>query len=268
MDDSILIQKARQGDGGAVRELYQRHAGRVYAVVKRLAGHDDALAEDWAQEAWVRAIRALPTFRGDARFTTWLHRIAVNSALHGRRSRMRKAGRETAMDDRFSVRAAAETSVLKLKLERAMERRLAAMYASPNEWAAAIVASIWKKGEKNFRWHDSGDLQGMNHLMTIVAIAEELEEVQFWLPTREYGIVRDYLRKFKCFPSNLTVRVSAPMIGAVASEWAHSSSIDAVHTPLTAWVDCPASKQGNKCMECRACWAQDVEVVNYKKHYL
>jgi RNA polymerase sigma-70 factor (ECF subfamily) len=122
MDDSILIQKARQGDGGAVRELYQRHAGRVYAVVKRLAGHDDALAEDWAQEAWVRAIRALPTFRGDARFTTWLHRIAVNSALHGRRSRMRKAGRETAMDDRFSVRAVAETSVLKLKLERAMER--------------------------------------------------------------------------------------------------------------------------------------------------
>lgn len=151
-------------------------------------------------------------------------------------------------------------------VERAMERRLAAMYASPNEWAAAIVASIWKKGEKNFRWHDSGDLQGMNHLMTIVAIAEELTEVQFWLPTREYGIVRDYLRKFKCFPSNLTVRVSAPMIGAVASEWAHSSSVDAVHTPLTAWVDCPASKQGNKCMDCRACWDQDVEIVNYKKH--
>ena len=122
MDDTILIQKARQGDGGAVRELYQRHASRVYAVVKRLAGGDEALAEDWAQEAWVRAIRALPTFRGDARFTTWLHRIAVNSALHGRRSRMRKAGREAPMDDRFSVRAAAETSVLKLKLERAMER--------------------------------------------------------------------------------------------------------------------------------------------------
>lgn len=122
MDDSILIQRARQGDGGAVRELYERHAGRVYAVVKRLAGHDDALAEDWAQEAWVRAIRALPTFRGDSRFTTWLHRIAVNSALHGRRSRLRKAGREAPMDDTFSVRAAAETSVLKLRLERAMER--------------------------------------------------------------------------------------------------------------------------------------------------
>ncbi|MBB4636225.1 RNA polymerase sigma factor [Longimicrobium terrae] len=121
--DNHLIHQARQGDGGAVRALYERHAQRVYAVVKRLAGHDDALAEDWAQEAWVRAIRALPTFRGDARFTTWLHRIAVNSALHGRRTRMRKAGRETVMmDDTFSVRAVADTSVLKIRLERAMEQ--------------------------------------------------------------------------------------------------------------------------------------------------
>ncbi len=122
MDDTQLIERARSGDGGAVRELYERHSARVYAVVKRLAGHDDQLAEDWAQEAWVRAIRALPGFRGESRFTTWLHRIAVNSALHGRRSRMRKAGRETAIDDIHTVRAAAETSVLRMKLERAMER--------------------------------------------------------------------------------------------------------------------------------------------------
>lgn len=123
MDDSQLIERARGGDGGAVRELYERHSGRVFAVVRRLAGHDEQLAEDWAQEAWVRAIRALPGFRGESRFTTWLHRIAVNSALHGRRSRMRRAGRETQMDDdAFSVRAAAETSLLRMKLERAMER--------------------------------------------------------------------------------------------------------------------------------------------------
>lgn len=151
-------------------------------------------------------------------------------------------------------------------VERAMERRLAAMHSSPNQWAAAIVASIRKKGETHFRWHDSGDLQGMNHLMTLVVIAEEMPEVKFWLPTREYALVRDYLREYHRFPSNLTVRVSAPMIGAVASEWEHSSSVDAAPTPLTSWVDCPASKQGNKCGDCRACWDQDVEVVNYKKH--
>jgi RNA polymerase sigma-70 factor, ECF subfamily len=112
---------AREGDAGAVRTLYERHSRRVYAVVRRLAG-EDSLAEDWAQEAWVRAIRALPTFRGDSQFTTWLHRIAVNSALHGRRSRERKAGRETVMDDTHAVRHQTGDPLLRMKLEKAMER--------------------------------------------------------------------------------------------------------------------------------------------------
>ena len=121
MEDNELVKLARAGDGGAIRTLYQRHARRVFAVVRRLAG-DDALAEDWAQEAWVRVIRALPTFRGESQFSTWLHRIAVNSALHGRRSRERKAGRETVMDDVHAARPAGGDALLKLKLERAMDR--------------------------------------------------------------------------------------------------------------------------------------------------
>jgi RNA polymerase sigma-70 factor, ECF subfamily len=122
MDDTRLIELATQGDGGAVRALYERHARRVLAVVRRVAGHDEQLAEDWAQEAWVRALRALPTFRGDSRFSTWLHRIAVNSALHGRRSRQRRAGREEPMADTFAVRPAAENALLRMKLEAAMEK--------------------------------------------------------------------------------------------------------------------------------------------------
>jgi RNA polymerase sigma-70 factor (ECF subfamily) len=121
MEDNELVQLARTGDGGAIRSLYERHARRVFAVVRRMAG-DDALAEDWAQEAWVRVIRALPTFRGECQFSTWLHRIAVNSALHGRRSRERKAGRETVMDDTHAARPAGGDALLKLKLERAMDR--------------------------------------------------------------------------------------------------------------------------------------------------
>jgi RNA polymerase sigma-70 factor, ECF subfamily len=121
MEDNELVKLARTGDGGAIRTLYQRHARRVFAVVRRMAG-DDALAEDWSQEAWVRVIRALPTFRGESQFSTWLHRIAVNSALHGRRSRERKAGRETVMDDSHAARPTGGDALLKLKLERAMER--------------------------------------------------------------------------------------------------------------------------------------------------
>jgi RNA polymerase sigma-70 factor, ECF subfamily len=123
MEDSQLIERAKSGDGAAVRALYERHAARVFTVVRRLAGHDEQLAEDWAQEAWVRVFRALPTFRGESRFSTWLHRVAVNSALHGRRSRERKTGRDAPMlEGTVQVRAAAETTVLKLRLERAMER--------------------------------------------------------------------------------------------------------------------------------------------------
>ena len=121
-EDHELVEQARRGDAGAVRTLYQRHSQRVFAVVRRLAG-DDMLAEDWAQEAWVRAIRALPTFRGDAQFSTWLHRIAINSALHGRRSRDRKAGRETAMDDSLVLSTRPrEDPLLRLRLQRAMDR--------------------------------------------------------------------------------------------------------------------------------------------------
>jgi RNA polymerase sigma-70 factor, ECF subfamily len=119
MDETDCISRARQGDADAIRHIYRRYAPRVHAVVRRLAG-DDALAEDWAQEAWVRVFRALPTFRGDARFSTWLHRIAVNSALHGRRWRERRAGRETGMP--VAERAApGDPVMLRLGLQRALD---------------------------------------------------------------------------------------------------------------------------------------------------
>ena len=119
MVEAEYIRRAQQGDGDAVRELYRRYAPRVYAVVRRLAG-DDALAEDWAQEAWVRAIRALPRFRGDARFSTWLHRIAVNSALHGRRWRDRRVKNEVSMPATVAVQPQGEQTVLRMSIERAM----------------------------------------------------------------------------------------------------------------------------------------------------
>lgn len=121
MTEADLLQRARRGDCTAVRALYDLHAPRVYAVLRRMAG-DDALAEDWAQEAWIQALRALPGFRGDARFGTWLHRIAVNRALQGRRSRARHAGREEPLDPEHPARPVSEDALLKLRLQRAMDR--------------------------------------------------------------------------------------------------------------------------------------------------
>ncbi|HEX7050629.1 MAG TPA: sigma-70 family RNA polymerase sigma factor [Longimicrobiales bacterium] len=121
-----LIRRATAGDDGAIRALYRRYAPRVYAIARRFAG-DDALAEDWAQETWVRAIRALPTFRGDARFSTWLHRVAVNTALQGRRQRERRTRCEEPLPVALPGRAAGDRTLLRIRLEEALERLPAGM---------------------------------------------------------------------------------------------------------------------------------------------
>ncbi len=121
MNESQLLRKACQGDGPAVRALYERYAPRVYAVVRRIAADDD-LAQDYAQEAWIRAIRALPTFRGEARFSTWLHRIAVNSALQAVRGEQTRHSREAPMPEAIAVVPPARDALLSQKLEWALDR--------------------------------------------------------------------------------------------------------------------------------------------------
>ena len=102
MNEAQLLRKACQGDGPAVGALYERYSPRVYAVVRRIAADDD-LAKDYAQETWIRGIRALPTFRGKARFSTWLHRIAVNSALPAVRGAETRHEREAPMPESMAV---------------------------------------------------------------------------------------------------------------------------------------------------------------------
>jgi RNA polymerase sigma-70 factor, ECF subfamily len=76
--DDLLLRRAREGDTAAFGELVEQHQSRIYAVCLRiLADPDDA--RDAAQDAFVTAFRKLAQFRGDAAFTTWLHRIAVNA---------------------------------------------------------------------------------------------------------------------------------------------------------------------------------------------
>lgn len=118
--EAQLIRRACDGDGRAVRTLYDRYAPRIFAVVRRIAGDDD-LAQDYAQEAWIRAIRALPTFRGNARFSTWLHRIAVNSALQAVRKAKTRRRREVAAPDEIAVAPRMGDALLKRKLEESLD---------------------------------------------------------------------------------------------------------------------------------------------------
>jgi RNA polymerase sigma-70 factor (ECF subfamily) len=121
MTEVQLIRQACEGHGAAVRALHERYAPRVYAVVRRIAGDDD-LAQDYAQEAWIRAIRALPTFRGESRFSTWLHRIAVNSALQALRRCETRARREGPMPEEVAVGPQESDTLLGTLLERAMDQ--------------------------------------------------------------------------------------------------------------------------------------------------
>lgn len=78
-DERSLVERAQAGDHSAFAELVKIHQHEVYTLAIRLVG-DRELAADVAQDAFVRAWRALPKFRGESRFGTWLHRITVNTA--------------------------------------------------------------------------------------------------------------------------------------------------------------------------------------------
>ena len=117
------------------------------------------------------------------------------------------------------------------------------------------------------RHHDSGDLQSVDHLLKICAVAALTPDIKHWLPTREFDIVQAYIAKGGRVPNNLTIRVSATMVdGRATSKWSTTSG---VHTDPPAWGKrhvCPAPLQGNNCGECRACWSREVAHVSYHKH--
>jgi RNA polymerase sigma-70 factor (ECF subfamily) len=96
--DAVLVQRARRGDVGAFEALYAAHAGRVYALALRLTA-DTVAARELTQDVFVRAWESLAEFRGDAAFTTWLHRIAVNAHLMQRRGDKRRAARVSLASD-------------------------------------------------------------------------------------------------------------------------------------------------------------------------
>ena len=85
-DDAALIRAAQRGDRDAFGMLISRHAPAVFGVTTRMLG-TTADAEDVAQETFVAAYRALSGFQFDAKFSTWLYRIAVNKCTDALRAR-------------------------------------------------------------------------------------------------------------------------------------------------------------------------------------
>ncbi len=96
--DAAIVRRAIDGDERAMRLLWNQHSPHVDAIVSRLAGDPD-LAQDLAQEVWIQIFRALPSWRGDSKFSTWLHRVAVNRSLNALRRTRRLAAIEAPIED-------------------------------------------------------------------------------------------------------------------------------------------------------------------------
>ena len=136
----------------------------------------------------------------------------------------------------------------------ALSRRLASIMDP--RWVEAMVVLIDK--EPFFRWHDSGDLQSVQHLKNIFEVCNRTPGTQHWLPTRE---VKFLPLNFDAIPKNLIIRLSGHKIDkAAASFWPWTSTV------VTAGRTCPAPDQNNECKDCRACWSRDTANVAYGKH--
>jgi RNA polymerase sigma-70 factor (ECF subfamily) len=137
--DGALVARAQAGDRTAFEQLVRRHTDRVYAVARQLGLPSDA-AEDVTQEAFLRAWRSIGTFRGDARFFTWLYRIAVNEAKRRLERQPARSLVRSLDDDRAveppDVRQEPYARVADAELRRALA---AAVVALPLKYRAPLI---------------------------------------------------------------------------------------------------------------------------------
>jgi RNA polymerase sigma-70 factor, ECF subfamily len=170
VDDGALVQQCLAGDTAAFDELVERHRRQVYQVCYRfVTNHEDA--SDLAQDAFLRAYRALHTFKGNSAFSTWLYRVAVNVCLN--RVSERRAATEPIgqrehedvrgeMPDRAVLRqeqaATVRAAIARLPKKQRATMILRVYHELPHEQIAAILGSSVGAVKANF-FHALGNLK-------------------------------------------------------------------------------------------------------------
>ena len=140
-------------------------------------------------------------------------------------------------------------------VQQALQRRLDSI--THPDWVRAMVVLIDKAPW--FRWHDSGDVQGPEHIKKIFEVCKLTPGTMHWMPTREARFLK--LMDPDIIPPNLIIRMSSHMIDqGPVTFWPWTSTVS------TQAKTCPAADQGNKCRDCRACWDRSVKNVTYPKH--
>ena len=132
-------------------------------------------------------------------------------------------------------------------------------------WIDSMVFQLNRYNTDGFhRWFDAGDLQSIDMLRMITAVALRTPHIKHWIPTRERAIVAEYLR-FDVTPENLVIRLSAAMVnGAPNTGFKNTSTVHFKAEPIGN--ECKAYTRKNNCGDCRMCWDETVKNISYKKH--
>ena len=163
-----------------------------------------------------------------------------------------------------------------LQVAPAEERRYRSL--KKKYWVDAMVYLIKSLKLPYFRWHDSGDIQGLWHLLKIFEVCLRTPDCLHWLPTREWEMIRNFREIGFVKPKNLKIILSAHMIDRAGPEELARDLNVQVSTVVTKDSTCKAHTKSvivnngrhnvthGHCGSCRDCWHEDVFFVSYLKH--
>lgn len=153
-DDRLLVSRAQAGDSEAYDALIRRYQERIYATIYHMtSNHEDAA--DLAQETFVKAYRALKSFKGDSSFFTWIYRIAVNKTINFLKQRRRRG--QMSLND-LDFNAEHDPDVVALISERTPHREV-----KLRELQEKLNAAMQQLSEEHRMVVTLHDIQGLRH---------------------------------------------------------------------------------------------------------
>ena len=154
LDDLTLVRRAQREDTRAYDVLVRRYQERIYATVYHMtSNHDDA--NDLAQETFIKAFRALKSFKGDSSFYTWIYRIAVNKTINFLKQRKNRV--QISLND-VDFNAENDPDLVALTSERTPRRDL-----NLSELQEKLNAAMQKLSEHHRMVVTLHDVQGLSH---------------------------------------------------------------------------------------------------------
>ncbi len=132
------------------------------------------------------------------------------------------------------------------------------------QWAESMIYLINNKKDivnsGVFRWHDSGDLQSLEHFEKILQVVKATPQIKHWLPTKESQIIKNYTGKI---PHNIVIRLSGSMIDSETTPIYNNTSLV---TTDPAKATCRSFENDGKCGDCRKCWDKSIKNITYLQH--